>query len=227
MREVRDRSISYTPDPENLTPIDEYWIGYFRADGCISTRHYTVFAQTELEPVVELSKYLRLPLSRVRSREYQTNVPRGGLVTYQGHYICSTALGRVYSQLGVKGTLADSRPYLSPHFWRGLIDGDGSIHIKPEINLVRLNLLANDEDIEAFADYCKSLINKRPHVESLKNIFRIQLSNNRAIFILKSLYLNQYSANAKKTRLAEQAIALGYSHRVRTYDLSATKGNRK
>jgi hypothetical protein len=130
-----------------LTNLDQYWIGFFRADGCISRSgkyKNAQFAQNDLHAVKEFANYIGKS-GKVRSVFRSTNF---GDCAY--HSISSSKIAYLLDELGAKTQLHEPL-YQSPHFWRGLMDGDGSI--KLDLDRVIIDLNGSIRDLENVSDF--------------------------------------------------------------------------
>lgn len=191
--------MAYLPDPQNLTDVDKYWVGYFRADGSLSSMT-AQFVQADQLVVQEFCRYLGLPEDRCR--EYRATAVKGG--QQFTHYRMTYApLYRVYFTLGVKSQLTDQTLVDSAHFWRGLVDGDGSLGIRKDTATV-LRLCGTLEDVEAFSKFChRHLLSFKPAVTPTGRIFATGVTGDKARYISRLLYgQGGYSANRKKSELA-------------------------
>jgi len=197
----------YLPDPDNLTPIDHYWIGYFRADGSLSNGGGQ-FGQIHREPVEAFVQYLGLPVERVKAYKNSSVKSKDYWVYSMGY----TAIGRVYRSMGVKSQLQDSSLYHSPHFWRGMVDGDGSIS-KPSARTQSLSLCGNFEDVTKFAEFLEPHVGLLSTVFPVKSIFVTRVWGDRAKTAACVLYKDQFSALLYKRQLAELLINMSYSDR--------------
>lgn len=179
-----------------LTDRDLYWIGYLRADGCIARRpkgKTVIFTQVLREPVSEFSKY-------VGSNE--TLTPNVG--SYKpGSVIWKTSKSAPairLDELGVKTELRDDI-YQSRHFWRGLLDGDGSIMLTTNQGKTYPYLAWSGSrvDMERCSEFLSGLLQCRgPGLSTIKTIFTTRLVGNKAWFVAKALYENEYSAHPDK-----------------------------
>ena len=81
--------------------------------------------------------------------------------------------------------------YSEPDFWRGVIDGDGSIGLKNVEQQPFLSLATKSELLkEGFCDYIHKLTGFRPNVNRNKrdNIFNITLHGEKALLVLSDIY---------------------------------------
>lgn len=189
-----------------LSPEDMYWIGYFRADGCIGKtgdRRQGHFAQARFHPVNELANHIDRP-GKVKSRAVLTNYG-----FYVRHVIVSAEMGYRLEDLGAKSEL---RPdlYASRHFWRGMIDGDGCIK-RPDTT-TRLELVGSLVDVTAFSAFMSELLNgSSVKVFPSNKIYSASVDGNKAKYALHALYDNGYTANIAKFQKVKRVLDRAWS----------------
>lgn len=194
-----------------LSDRDLYWIGYFRADGCLSDRGYSIsaiFAQKHLEPVEAFRQYIGAT-NEVIFSERESNFGSNPL-----HKINSTKPGKRFKELGVK---TDLRPdiYEQPAFWRGLLDGDGSVGMVKNRGLLYPSIVWSGrlEDMQHCSEWvAKTLDRKAPKVGVARSIFRVGLVGTPAFNLIKLLYENRYSALPYKVEAAAKALEWKIKH---------------
>lgn len=183
-----------------LTDVDEYWCGYIRADGMINRKprgKVLVFGQADPEPVYKLKEYLGAK-NDVRFKNKISNYGQNPM------YLISSAIPAYkLDNLGVKTELYEPL-YKSKHFWRGLLDGDGSVvWVKnggkeypcicwsgSEIDMTMLQTWIN----ETFGYIFK--------VGRTRSIFRLGMNGKKAKEIALYLYEGEYSAFSRKSDTA-------------------------
>lgn len=191
-----------------LSPIEEYWVGYFRADGSISrpgTRQaMAIFAQARFHPVREFANFIGQ--RSVGSRLVRTNLGVGMM-----HKVTSTGAGLALDKLGVKNDLLPEI-YESRHFWRGLLDGDGCLGVyrRPSGRKWALvNLTGSLNDVTRLGEYFRSVTGRNyTKIVAVSGAFRISFSGNAAKFLVNLLYSGEYSANIQKSMKAHAIIQL-------------------
>jgi hypothetical protein len=194
-----------------LTPNDEYWCGYFRADGCIVRRDVTKFAdfgQARFHPVNEFASHIGRPgkvLSGARN---------SGFAFHIKHVVTSAAAAYLLDDLGVKSDLWPGL-YTSRHFWRGMVDGDGSIFFHkiksktPGLWSPGLSLIASRKDSLEYHAFIKERLEGfepylQPSVSS--DMYYTKLCGNRAKAVVHLLYDDAYTANVKKYVRVRQVL---------------------
>lgn len=179
-----------------LTELDLYWIGYFRADGCISRGKYknAQFTQNQSYPVEEFAKYIGKE-GKVRSVSRDTNF---GLCTY--YSVSSARIAYLLDEFGTKTNLRKDI-YESLDFWRGLLDGDGSVGKDPyggNSPVIKWN--GCEEDMQHIA-YMLGKSALAHHT-----IWRVVVKGRQAYSLLGELYRDKYSANQVKQAKALEMI---------------------
>jgi hypothetical protein len=117
------------------TPEKAYWLGFIAADGYISDRGYLSIALASID-AGHLEKFraavgstapIKRSLNPLKGRRY----PRVRLTLYSAHL--TRALGRegIFPRKSLTLEPWGGPDNLMPHYWRGVIDGDGTLGIGP------------------------------------------------------------------------------------------------
>jgi hypothetical protein len=201
---------------DTLTPDAMYWIGFLYADGSISPRN-ELSLSLAIRDAAHVEKLRAFWGSTHKVRIQQRN---GGAGSKSGStpsvrlYIKSRriaerliALGMVNSRFGDR--VAPPELAGSPDFWRGMIDGDGSIGKKSGRENGRVRLCGNLHLLEQFMAFvrmhypaCRA--KPRPH----SSIFDAAISAHAARVILDILYNNDRVALDRKKETALRILAL-------------------
>lgn len=112
---------------DRITPLSAYWLGFLLGDGCIHKRILTVeLAAYDVTHLETFRDFLRAnhPIQHVKP--YRTSGPQVRL-SIRSVYL-ATALGK-YGIVERKTRMAQAHPLMqnNAHFWRGIIDADGSL----------------------------------------------------------------------------------------------------
>jgi intein-encoded DNA endonuclease-like protein len=90
------------------------------------------------------------------------------------------------------------------HFWRGVVDGDGSIYFDKQGPC--LSLVGSKSIVQQFRDFVLMHVNTEAKVLTHKTIFEIKLSGEKAIAIIKELYKDCSWFLERKNEKAKRAI---------------------
>lgn len=179
-----------------------YWIGYIRADGYIrqSTNRtgFVRFSQTQEHPVKEFHTFMEVT-SKIVVRD-----KAGGFASNNKAYIATARKPyHRFVELGVKKNLREDI-FQSRHFWRGLIDGDGSVNLNCRYGRTYPTLQLCSEkysDLENFLTYTSNLGLSPAKISPTGKIFIIKFGGEQAQYLIWHLYSCAYSANkAKQTK---------------------------
>lgn len=208
-----------------LTNEDLYWIGYIQADGgmvSIIGQEYgpglyrkrggrLVFGQIHREPVEALLYHVQ-GNGTVRQKNMSTKY--GDCIMYE---MASSKPYYNLLELGVKKEIR-SDVYKSKHFWRGLLDGDGSVGWVKNRDILYpvIAWCGSKFDMDRCADFIENLGLKRPKVGAARSIFRVAINGEPAAYLSKLLYKNEFSALDVKRFRAEETMLW----RVRHYKMS-------
>lgn len=143
---------------------EAYWLGFIYTDGCLDgTKLVFNLAGRDVEQLVNFAKFIgssRRPREWIRKdgRPYATFTITSNVIA--GH------LRRTGLHEAKTWTIApwDGPPDLMRHFWRGCIDGDGSIHRAQKIargvvhHEWRLHFCGNHAMVNGLAEYVKRVL---------------------------------------------------------------------
>ena len=77
---------------------------------------------------------------------------------------------------------------LDVDFWRGVVDGDGNVRIRPQDNCPCLTLTGSWRLIDKFADFLLEIAGKRPAVSQNHSIYQLGVGGSRARTALSKIY---------------------------------------
>jgi hypothetical protein len=97
------------------------------------------------------------------------------------------------------------------HFWRGMIDGDGSVgwHRKGEYRKPTVSLVGTKSLMIQFMEFCSTVTNVRASVVQNKNIWMFRLVAKAAWDVIRNLYADAPVALDRKWLVAEEIINAG------------------
>jgi hypothetical protein len=183
-----------------------YWIGFLFADG-------SVIQQQKGAPLVQLrlSEIDRAQLENFRQFLDSTHAistsPPGNFGGYQSrasvrYIVSSRRLGERLLELGryegqIAAELVDSR-----HFWRGVVDGDGSIYTL-KTGYYGISLVGSRRLLDAFLGFLRERnLSGRMTVSPHKSIYAVSTAGHLAELIIDELYRNATTALARKAAAA-------------------------
>jgi hypothetical protein len=200
---------------EPLTEEARYWIGFLLADGCISENTIILqLAEKDLEQIEKFKTFLK-------SGHKISSVSNGyGGVGYRfavrSKELCNTL--SLHGILPSKSFTATAPESLTTDrdFWRGVIDGDGSVGIvKSECKTYTktytyyypvIQLCGSECVCTQFLSFCKSVDDKiGANVHKSKSIYALQIKGTAAAEVIRCLYDN---APVSLERKSNRAIPL-------------------
>lgn len=192
-----------------------YWVGFLLADGCIATRkglkkdYHSVVLGLKGGDVAHIEKFrVFLKSSAKISEKYQeTNYGTVFVasITVTNQELCNRLADygviprKTYLNVG-----CDPRLKYSPDFWRGVVDGDGTVALGKKSPLIRLG--GSKNLIEDFSDLCHYLTDFRPNVGNCRSIKVTGLSSFRAAKIIEWLYYDGCVALDRKLESAKKCL---------------------
>jgi hypothetical protein len=203
---------------DTITNDAAYWIGFIFADGCvIRSRKGSPRVQ------VRLSEVDRGQLLKLRQFLCSTNAignsPPGNFGGYRSRAsvrltVNSRRLAERLLQLGrYEGPIADELTE-SRHFWRGVVDGDGSIWISKR-GYVGFSLVGSQRLLEAFLGFLKKRnLARRMTISPEKSIYQVSTAGHLAELIIDELYRNAPTALDRKAAAARPIIESVRARRI-------------
>jgi len=191
-----------------LTEHSAYWIGFLMADGSVQHRQHgspelaIVLSSRDRGHLVKFRRFLE-------SEHAIIDVPSVNAARFS---VRSARLVKALEEYNIVPnktfiTRAPDRLVNNRHFWRGVIDGDGTIGIysgKP-----RLELCGGKHLVEQFVDYANKQTSTEASVRPTKGIFRTQLLGTPALDMTAVLYEDCSIALTRKLNAAKNLAALG------------------
>jgi DNA invertase Pin-like site-specific DNA recombinase len=195
-----------------------YWIGFLFADG-------SVIQQQKGAPLVQLrlSEIDRGQLENFRQFLDSTHAistsPPGNFGGYRSrasvrYVVSSRRLGQRLLELGrYEGPIAPEL-VTSRHFWRGVVDGDGSIYTL-KTGYYGIGLVGSQRLLDAFLGFLRERnLSGRMTVSPHKSIHGVSTAGHLAELIIDELYRNAATALARKAAAAGPIIESVRARRI-------------
>ncbi len=215
-----------------LTPESLYWIGFLWADGNV---HQDVITESRKSRATAGAPAITVGLSAVDREHLEKfraflgsthaiteNAPRSAAPAFEGGPRINTG-PTVYFSIRSKGLCAALELYgfttkrlrvpvpevaKSRDFWRGMVDGDGSLGVYPigGMNYPGVRLAGQRSLVEVFADFLKNngLASLRPF-EGI-GVWTVSTTGNTATEIIHHLYANASVVLDRKRERAEMIL---------------------
>lgn len=222
MNKKRKTNINpYAGSPTSLSESQSYWLGILLSDGSVSSRTPVVkLTMKDAEHIHKFAAFMETDY-KVQSGNAKLN---GKLFPYTAVSIrdkefCSSLahygiVPRKTHTAQVHRSLLDDK-----HFWRGMVDGDGTFNYfdrKHEVTKALVIQLAGTESIcRAFLSFCERLTGRRGKLVHIRRtLMKVAYLNGKAAMaVLKHLYegatvfLDRKMENFKKcVRLYDNAV---------------------
>jgi len=195
-----------------------YWIGFLFADGCVirgrrgSTRVQVRLSEVDRDQLVKLRRFLS-------GTNVIGNSPPGNFGGYRSRAsarltVNSRRLAERLLHLGryegpIAAELTESR-----HFWRGVVDGDGSIWISKR-GYVSFSLVGSRRLLEPFLVFLKQRnLGRRITIRPDKSIYQVSTAGHLAELIIDELYRNAPVALDRKAAAARPVIESVRARRI-------------
>lgn len=195
---------------EPLSPEARYWVGFLLADGCISSnKGYPQISLglkfSDAEHVRKFARFVGVLEESVIEFDTMNNFGRnhGVRLSFTGKELIPQLAK--YGIVPRKTKIASVPLSLAhdPDFWRGLVDGDGSLRCTPT---AYLQLDGARNIVDSFSSYLGFITGLIPAIIPHSSIFRAGLNGKRAKVALQTIYYSGCSPSLdRKTAIAEQA----------------------
>lgn len=195
---------------EVVTEESAYWVGFIMADGCISRDKTSDSRRLRVNLKTTDADHLR----RLRSfLQYEGQVATRDNGRYCALEINSARLAASLRRYGVveRKSCGASVIHLNTnlHFWRGLIDGDGTLYLYKNM-YPALSLCGSEAILNQFADYVKTnfpLI-KRLSIRECRSIKQVAVAGRSAIALTRHFYGDCSIALERKLQIANTIMNL-------------------
>lgn len=234
-----DRRRKYSLNESAFDYINEesaYWIGFLMADGCITNKGVVRLMLAERDAAhVEAFKHFLNSTHKIAivnnqigfSKKLRADPLRRAInhpavrLIISSKYLC-TALAR-YGVVPRKSLTAKvAHLDKNRHFWRGVIDGDGSLGLTKRDNSAYIELTGSQQLTRQFAIFVQSEIGMLPSIFACKhsNSFKLNVSTRKAAQVIDILYGNCSIALPRKLEKAMKILSI-YSERATFRQLKA------
>lgn len=191
------------PDDEQFA----YWIGFLLADGCISEdkegsdRLIVGLNKKDKSQLVKLRKWLKSnhkirEISKINAVELRI----------RSQQLCDMLRDFGITPRKSLTAIPDGRLIDNRHFWRGMIDGDGTIFVDGRDKLFCLGLLGTYDVCQRFWQFCLRFDPLFQEVSVCKapwNGWSVRCSGRKAKSIAKELYRDSNISLNRKQKIVE------------------------
>lgn len=196
-----------------LTPDAAYWCGFIFTDGTIVHRRgqqpeiAVVLQRRDRDHLVKLRDFLGSDhaITPVAPAIVALNGGQGtGAFRYS---VRSQRLADRLTGLGRYGPAVDPALAASRDFWRGCIDGDGTVGIS--CGIPQLKLVGSRWLLRAFVNFLGPISSRRPlNVRPARNIYVVSTSYATAEKVVERLYVDASTALDRKATSAAKILSI-------------------
>ena len=195
-----------------VTNESAYWLGFIRADGCISYDYR--YAQPsprlrinlkicDIGHLQKLKAFLAdegIIATRDGGRYCALEITSRSLVARLAKFGIVERKSRTASVIGLNDNL---------HFWRGAIDGDGTLYTSPNL-YPSLSLCGSEMILRQFVDYVKSGFPNMQKISIRKcaSIKQLAIGGEKAVMLTRHFYYNCPISLKRKQEKAEIIMQL-------------------
>ncbi len=190
-----------------ITEESAYWVGFLMADGTIATRGDALILSLSSRDKNHLAKFKKfldsdaeIQLCAPTKGQWAGSQPQSKLAVYSKKLIQSLAVYGLVSQKTFRERVLNLES--NRHFWRGYVDGDGSIKA---LEQPFLEVVGGQEILTQFLAFLQSHnIGNNLTVRVHKSIFRVGCSWSTARETIKLLYSDCSISLDRKMELAKR-----------------------
>lgn len=221
MRSISDAKQKHTLNHAAFDAVTEssaYWVGFLMGDGCVHHRKGTgqttvgvSLSAADESHVLSFRSFLGAshPLSRTRARN-----PSGTTSHKAGLVVTSRRLAESLAKYGVTPNKTHNARVIGlemdRHFWRGLVDADGSLFVSRRSSgrcEPVLSVVGSDETTRQFAEFVEAETGRRVTARPHKTIHEARVSCWTAIEMIRRLYVGCEVALPRKLETARSILA--------------------
>ncbi|SRR5258708_7557773 len=196
-----------------LSPIESYILGFIQTDGSFSGDSIQIeISIKDIDILFKIKQNLNLNgniSTRIRDTNFKKNAESATLSINKSIFLdkikCLVPVGKKSQLIEAPKNIS----YSERDYWRGVIDGDGSLGIKKSNGNVFISLnTSSDKLYNDYISYLNKNINFIPKVSRNKrdNTYNIVLLNINCISLVKLLYSNNDISLYRKQELANKII---------------------
>ena len=206
---IRDKELDHFFFSEMRKPEVRYFIGLLMADGCVGSDRDTISLSLKIED----KKIIELFLKSINSKkEVRINYRKDGRSCARTA-ITSKQMVEDLKRHGIIPRKSTREKLLTPSllydrdFWRGVIDGDGSLEIYNDKPC--LSLYGSKDLLSQFVLFIKATaFNSKANISRVRNtpIWRISIAYKQAAEVVIALYENSFPFIERKNWTAQKII---------------------
>ena len=174
-----------------ITPNSAYWVGFLMADGGICNTTISLsLAITDIFHILKFKAFMGAGQKVIKSKPktFGKYIDKGQV----GISVHSSTMVDDLSTFGVvprKSKTASVKILeFNPHFWRGVIDGDGCIGMMRK-EYPTLELVGSEQLCRQFSEFVKNIFPKtKANVRFHKNIYKFGVVGKAALAVIDALY---------------------------------------
>lgn len=187
-----------------------YWVGFLLADGSISDPDALRQPMLRVELAAKDSSHLGLLATFLDLPPEAVRASKNGAAVRLG--VRSARLASALAAYGVTPrkslTASPQRLLDNRHFWRGVVDGDGCLHIAPAkrkyqvVDVATLGIVGSHATVHAFSLYASTIAQNRITPYQVGNIWTWTTTGSVAAKMIAAMYADCTTALARKHAIA-------------------------
>jgi hypothetical protein len=191
---------------DEISEESAYWIGFLMADGCVTYRRgcYAIALVLKVSDREHVGDFLKF----LGSNNILTEEPKNGSVRAT---VQSKRLAEALAKFGVTPRKSKTARVIgletSVPFWRGVVDGDGSVFHDAK-GRAGITLCGSEALVGQFSEFVRTVSpDCKANIHRMKGIFSFAVNGTHAYRVAESLYGNCTVALARKLESARRILA--------------------
>lgn len=184
-----------------------YFYGFILGDGCLCSLRKSIVIGINTKDIDILEKLKSYLGSR---NKISTRIVQGKHSVSQFSFSDKEIVNRLIangltSRKSTKESIPDNLQY-NRHFWRGLIDADGSLVIKRSSKVFTLSLVGSKETAEKFKLFCDTVVGSEAKIRlhsGSKNVYYCTVCGQKSRKIVSLLYKDSQVYLERKYQIAD------------------------
>lgn len=206
---IKNLDVTVFDDP--LTVEAFYWLGFIYADGCVHDsiarakskwkRKRCLSIHISERDLSHLEKFKKFMKS---DHTIYTSPQKTCEIKFGSDYLIEKLEAYGITPRKSLTACVDERLILNRDFWRGVIDGDGSLGIY--VGYPTIYVCGSRNTCDTFKTFVETLVTTKASVLKKDTIWRYTVSGNAAITVIQALYNNAAASLDRKQTLADTII---------------------
>lgn len=168
-----------------------YWVGFILADGNVYKNVLTI--ALKISDRIHLDKFNKCINSNYPIKDNNLKKNPESRLSINSVYMISSLkkLGIVEKKSEIAKPIKSIPNKFEKDFWRGMVDGDGSIITSKDKSKYSISLVGTKDICNGFKEFCLNFSDTIANVIHVKkNLYKFSVSGKKSIEIIKTIYMD-------------------------------------